>query len=394
MGVLVVDKKLIIKGYMKFNKFYIELIGSFPTDFLYFVFPYVGSTKSQLHLLLLARLNRLVRVTSVYNYFNIKHDYLNINVLLIKLSSIFIYLTVLIHAQACIWHVMACPNNCSENSWVYSNGHDVCAGNKYLCSLYAATSLATFTGFSPPHARTEIELIMATVLMICDKFALGVFIGYMTSIVHNVSSTLVQYDHRIKKLKDYLRNSKISLALVDIVLNYTYQLWNRNQGLQVPIYLTTCPAFIQEDIKISAFGYHIHENEIFVKCHPDFLRLLIGRLHVTTFFNGNIICQQGDVNHTMYFIHQGGVNVYKVNDTEEILIDQLKELDSFGILQGVVEHTPHTHTYVASDVAIILTLLLSDWKHLLTFFPASCFTIYSKVADMWSREKATIGMYV
>lgn len=37
--------------------------------------------------------------------------------------------------------------------------------------------------------------------MICDKFALGVFIGYMTSIVHNVSSTLVQYDHRIKKLK-------------------------------------------------------------------------------------------------------------------------------------------------------------------------------------------------
>lgn len=34
----------------------------------------------------------------------------------------------------------------------------------------------------------------------------------------------------------------------------------------------------------------------------------------------------------MYFIHQGGVNVYKVNDTEEILIDQLKELDSFGIV--------------------------------------------------------------
>ncbi|GJQ80319.1 hypothetical protein Trydic_g12202 [Trypoxylus dichotomus] len=372
MGDLVVDKKLIMKAYLKFSKFYIELIGTFPTELLYFALPMF-----KLRGLTIFRLNRLVRITCVYNYFNIKHDYLNINVLLIKLSSIFIYLTVLIHAQACIWYLMACPDQCAASSWVYSNDTSVC-DKEYLCSLYAATNLATFTGFSPPHARTEMELLVATVLMIFDKFALGIFIGYMTSIVHNVSSTLVRYDHGIKKLKEFLKHSKISVALGEIVLTYTYQLWNRNKGRQVPTYLTVCPAFIQENIKIAAFGYHIYENEIFMKCHSDFLRLLIGRLKVTTFFNGNIICQQGDVNHTMYFIHQGGVNVYKVNDAEEILIDQLQELDSFGILQGLIEYTPHTYTYVARNVTIILTLLQSDWKYLLTFFPASAFTIYSK----------------
>lgn len=69
-----------------------------------------------------------------------------------------------------------------------------------------------------------------------------------------------------------------------------------------------------------------------MKCHRDFLRLLIGRLKVVTFFHGNIICQQGDVNHTMYFIHQGSVNVYRVHDAEEVLVDELQELDTFGIV--------------------------------------------------------------
>ncbi|XP_022906614.1 uncharacterized protein [Onthophagus taurus] len=380
-GEIIVAKKKIIKDYLRFNKFVMDLAGSLPTDFLYFAMPQFG-----LYGITLLRLNRILRLVDVYNYFNIKHDQLNINVLVIKLSSIFISFTLLIHVQGCIWYMLACPftTGCIKGSWVVQDDKNFCR-NAYLCSVYTATSIATYTGFSPPRASTLIEIMYATIAMIFNKFTLAVFIGYMTAIVHNLNATLVEFDHGMEKLKEFLKHSRTSFPLVQKVLTYSSQLWEKSEGMQIPQYLTACPSFLMESIKIDAFGHHIYENEIFMKCHPDFLRMLISLLKVTTLFDGNYVCHQGDVNDTMYFLHQGIVLVYKVNETEEILVDELQELDSFGILQGIVPRTPHTHTFIAKNVTVILSLKFDDWHYLLTFFPASKFLIFDKVQQLWSN---------
>lgn len=51
-----------------------------------------------------------------------------------------------------------------------------------------------------------------------------------------------------------------------------------------------------------------------------------------TYFIGDIICQQGDVNSTMYFIHTGIVDTYSVSTYEQVLVEQLKAFDSFGMV--------------------------------------------------------------
>lgn len=71
---------------------------------------------------------------------------------------------------------------------------------------------------------------------------------------------------------------------------------------------------------------------MFANCHPDFLRLLIARLEIQTFFASDMICQQGDINNRMYFIHKGTVKVLHVEENVQILINELHEMDCFGIV--------------------------------------------------------------
>lgn len=69
-----------------------------------------------------------------------------------------------------------------------------------------------------------------------------------------------------------------------------------------------------------------------MRCHQDFVRVLITMLAVRTFFAGDTICQQGDINNSMYFIHRGKVDVLTMEQNLEVLVDILYERDCFGVV--------------------------------------------------------------
>lgn len=76
---------------------------------------------------------------------------------------------------------------------------------------------------------------------------------------------------------------------------------------------------------------------MFECCHADFLRLLITKLEVQTFFAGDMICQQGDIDNRMYFIHQGKVDVLSITEHAEVLVNELKEMDCFGMVKSYIK---------------------------------------------------------
>lgn len=151
-------------------------------------------------------------------------------------------------------------------------------------------------------------------------------------------------------LQEYLRYGMVSEPLAKRVISYANQLWNKERGYQVPVFVKESPSYIQESIMAAAYGHHLYEvaayfinlntitdlfllkNFVFVSCHNDFLRLLIAKLQVKNFFAGDMICQQGDVDNQMYFIHKGKVEVFHVDQNVEIVVDELQERDSFGVV--------------------------------------------------------------
>lgn len=63
------------------------------------------------------------------------------------------------------------------------------------------TAITTSTGIGDLVPRHISEMIVTTVMMICIKFVVAVFLGEMSALVQDYTYSLVNYDHGMLKLK-------------------------------------------------------------------------------------------------------------------------------------------------------------------------------------------------
>ncbi|GJQ80337.1 hypothetical protein Trydic_g12214 [Trypoxylus dichotomus] len=375
------QRKLVLSRRFAFKKSY-DILSVLPLELLS-----LFAHNNKMYVFFMLRMNRALRLWNIYHIFTISYNFLNVNVLLIKALSIFMTMATIIHTETCIWYMVGEDN---PNGWMYNIQNQTTCVNDYLCSLYFAVSLSSFVGYMNIRPRTAGEITFMVFNTIVNKFIAAVVIGDMSSITKSYASTLTSFDYSRRKMELFLKNSFISIPLFNSVMQYTSQLWGMNQGYQIPVFMTQAPSYISASIKWAAFGHHIRENWVFMDCHGDFIRILIRRLHIQTYFTGDTICQQGDVNGKMYFIHKGKVNAYYITDTEEIHVDSLDESDCFGMIQGLFPNTPHTHTFKAITVTSVLTLELSNWVHLFLFYPGSKFLIYDRISKLDLYAKGVV----
>ncbi|XP_048509905.1 uncharacterized protein LOC125500614 [Athalia rosae] len=98
------------------------------------------------------------------------------------------------------------------------------------------------------------------------------------------------------------------------------------------------------------------------------------------FFPTNFLVQEGDSNSTMYFIQRGTVEVLaSLGPRMYTVCATLNAKEYFGLHQGFIPNTSHTHTYRAATIVEVLTLRYEDWKDMLVYFPAAYRQIYTKL---------------
>lgn len=64
------------------------------------------------------------------------------------------------------------------------------------------------------------------------------------------------------------------------------------------------------DVMEAMFGNHLSQSYIFSGANSAFLRQLAMHLNRFVYFPGNYIVQQGDIDHTMYFVNKGRVRLF------------------------------------------------------------------------------------
>ncbi|KAF5306384.1 hypothetical protein FQR65_LT18580, partial [Abscondita terminalis] len=305
----------------------IEIFALVPFEILILAVP----TNSILYYMTWCRLNRMFRMWNIFNYFSMILSRLNIRVSLTSLCEVGTYFFLTIHIGACVLQWAACPNNvCSKDSWIFdADGNNLC-GNYYVCSLYFINNIVTFTALGDITPRRISEVLVYMVLALFLKFISTLLMGNVSAIIQNHSNIVSAFDYDLATLKQYLQNNSIELPLIGRTMVYVNRLWDRNQGVQLPILLHKAPYCLIEEIKVEAYGHHIYKSYIFGSCHKDLLRMIISKLQVETYFRGDIICHQGAVNHNMFFIHTGLVNMYENVGFEQNFIQELKQSDCFG----------------------------------------------------------------
>lgn len=134
--------------------------------------------------------------------------------------------------------------------------------------------------------------------------------------------------------------------------------------------LSEAPSYIKQDVLGYLHGYHLANSSLFATTHKDFLRQLVTLMERRVYLPGNVIVEKGDIDYTMYFIHNGEVGGFDIQNMEEVQCFLLTNNMSFGEAQGF-HGIPYDLTYKALTMVVVLALEKSSWEYLLEWFPAS-----------------------
>lgn len=380
-GILITNLKMIRVNNRKNKLLYITTIVSLiPIDLIILFFFRRSVTKY--HVFSLARGNRLLRLTYIFNFFGNFSNKLNINLYLANSTYIFMWTTFFFYGLGSTIAFFTCfyPNSIYGSDTTCSKIFDETPWKKldrYLKYLYTAISWFCFSRTYKFYPQITFNLIVYSVALLGCLILNSVCIAQIFSMINQCSFKKLQYRDYANKAKAFMEREDVSIALLERVANFIELLWLHNEGVTYPQLLREAPLYLQDAISYDACSHLLINHPIFKKCHPDCLRQIIGKLRTQDHFKGNYVQFKGAIDETMYFIFKGEIKMIEENEvSHDTVIKVLKAGESFGILQGIRERYAHGYTYQARVSTTLVTLKKSCWLYLLDFFPASKERIY------------------
>ncbi|XP_045767715.1 uncharacterized protein LOC123869033 isoform X1 [Maniola jurtina] len=379
---------------MYFSKVYLrrrDFLANLPISYLAFAMSLRPSVQHALFCYL--RTPQLFRISYLFTYR--QHRKINIGSanLFLKLTTIAIWASLLTHVNACLFFKLSCltPVQCTSANWISKEELNL-RGNYaeknffplYIASLWYMFNLLTITGTGDVSSQNDFEVIETVFITIVIKFCTGLLISEMSAMITAHSSSRIAYDYGINELRDGLRDTDLSDHQMNKMWDYVRELWNRQQGKQMPKLVYKLPFRLRCQVMQAVYGSHIHESLIFRKADDDFKRMLSMWLKHCVFFPGNYIVQRGDADQSIYFIHRGEVEVLTVHQNlTESIYDILGPEDSFGVAQGLFVGVTHHFSFRARTIVDIVYLKLDEWKYLLDFYPSSAKIVQRKVENVY-----------
>ncbi|KAJ8719060.1 hypothetical protein PYW07_016616 [Mythimna separata] len=391
-GDYVLNPKKVRKMY--FSKIYLRR-RDFLANFVicYMVFFLSLSTPMKMALFCYSRTPQLTRISYLFTYRTHKKSSIGSANLLFKLTTIAIWASILSHVNACLFFKLSCltPVHCTSANWMskealnlrakYSEGRYFAL---YVAALWYMINLLTITGTGDVSSQNSFEVIETIIVIIVIKFCTGLLISEMSAMITAHSSSRIAYDYDINELRDGLRDMDLSVHQMSKMWDYVRELWNRQQGKQMPSLVYQLPFRLRCQVMQAVYGSHIRESVIFSKTDDDFRRMLAMWMKHCVFFPGNYIVQCGDSDQCIYFIHRGQVEVLTVHpNLTESIYDVLGPEDSFGVAQGLFVGVVHHFSFRARTVVDIVYLKLDQWKYLLDYYPKSAKIVKRKVENVY-----------
>ncbi|KAK6629044.1 hypothetical protein RUM43_002861 [Polyplax serrata] len=251
---LVKTKENVHFRYVRTAGFYIDLITVIPFEALCLL----AHHEDQHYVYTWLRMVKILRLYHVWYFFNLRFDTLNVNMVFLKITSVAIWTSTLLHQCSCIWFLVSCPKSDCPNSrtWIRVRGglprHD------YLNCLYFIVVVLTNTGFGDITPHTMYEVIFVTTLFFVSFFYIAIFIGEMVSTSRKYLFSKTNFEFKVDGLKNYLDVNEVSYETRKRIMIYVKNLWRNEKGLQIPQLLKSAPRYLSYEIKLATYGHHIN----------------------------------------------------------------------------------------------------------------------------------------
>ncbi|XP_072051053.1 potassium voltage-gated channel unc-103-like isoform X2 [Amphiura filiformis] len=386
-GELELNFDKVYKLYLKsFSGFALDIVPTIPFE-IFAVFAPVGS---RFAVFTYIRFTRLIRLIRVQHYFSQWEQQLDIVVLKVRLTKMLIFVMLIIHFCACIWHFIACPSGeCKEKSWVTFQEYEGVAvtGERYTDSIYWCVATITSTGYGDITAHSFEEMLFASFVMILGQLLVGTVLGNIASTLANRDNQRVAYEKELENVKRELDENQVDEELKENVIEYFDYLWLRNKGVSQLDLFKNLPFCMRTELALDIYGKHLRNLRLFKDCSEAFFRDISLCLNEVILRAGDDIVDEGDIGDEMYIIHKGQVNVISERDPTAVECI-LKEGDYFDDI-NLLNDTPRSKTIKALTQVDLVTISMEDINKVMERFPEDATKIKEIGQNIFSRDAAT-----
>ncbi|XP_054768061.2 potassium/sodium hyperpolarization-activated cyclic nucleotide-gated channel 4-like isoform X1 [Lytechinus pictus] len=366
---VILDRKKIIIRYLR-GWFLLDLISSFPFDYIYLFLKNVdfrSHTALALRILRLTKvlsLLRLLRLSRLLRYIHRLEELLNVETAVIRIVHLVFVMLLLMHWNGCIQFLVPFFQNFPPDCWVVINGlENADKIEQYSWSFFKAICHMISIGFGrfPPMNVTEMWMTTFSIMLGATFYAL--FIGTMSSLLLAVDASGRLYNERLNQVKEYLRYRKVPMKTQRRVLSYYEHRYQRKYFNEKTI-LQEQSHPIRREILQHHFNNFITKVNFLNEADPDFAYDVIEKLSFEVFLEGDVIIKAGSLGGAMYFIEHGTVEVW----VDDRVVNRLSDGDHFGEISLLIDER-RVASIVAATTCDVFCLCREDFSKVLKEYP-------------------------
>ncbi|CAI9718428.1 cyclic nucleotide-gated cation channel alpha-3-like [Octopus vulgaris] len=348
----------------------------------------------------MVRLNRLMRLYRMRQFFDIletRTSFPN----LIRIIHIIVYVTLLIHWNACLYYALSAWIGLGKDAWVYPNeviNFDVLPKehpyltmrHQYLMPLWWSMQTLTTIGETQPPV-TIISYIYVIIAFMFGVLIFASIFGNVGAMINNSNLVKDNFRTRLDGVKRYMQTRQVDFELQTRVLKWFDYTWEKRQIIDENLYVQCLPLNLQTEIAMQVHLETLRKVRIFQDCEPGLLHELVLKLRLQVFSPGDFVCRKGDIGREMYIVKSGKLQV--LSEDLSVVFKEFGEGESFGDLSvltipGNKYGNRRTATVRSIGFTDLFSLCKTDLLAALETYPEAKNILIERASEILRKEGA------
>ena len=345
-GQLVKDAPRIARHYF-FGAFFIDLIGSFPLNFVLLAInsddsreESAGRLNRQLRLLRIVKLNRLLRLAKLSKNLKYIELFIKFNPSMMRVVKMFLLMFGCCHWMGCAWWFVADMELINQpgvpfNAWqpsAYLMDPTMTLGPQFARAFFWGAGMVT--GFVPYDIEpdTEIESWFTAICMFVGLVLNAFVIGSMASALSTMDSKKALAAGKLRTIEAYLQLNSVTPELRSHILEFYEYLYTSTQSFEDLKLYQELPPSLATKLAITVHKRVVSRAPFFVALSDDAVLAVLARLKAVIYVPSQVILVEGSPLKAIYFVKKGKVALVSNLGNKELEAVQKSfgQYDNFG----------------------------------------------------------------
>ncbi|EFN64815.1 Potassium/sodium hyperpolarization-activated cyclic nucleotide-gated channel 4 [Camponotus floridanus] len=366
--IVVMEPKKIMKRYMKHGIFFLDLLGSFPTDIAFVKIWQEYAVTRELTSLMCG-----FRVFSLASYMNKIVDEYNVSLALYEVYIMIFWLIIAFQWQSCFyWLVpiattsMSLPERPDSDFWIHEfDLWEEPKSRQYLSSLLRAFTVFLSSGFLHRKPKNEADLTLKIILQILGSLTIWILIVRVRQLYKGANSSKIKYQDIMAQLKQHMKHRQLPHATQHRIITY-YEFCFQQRYFRETEILNTLSIYMRQEISMHACRKLVENVAFFNNLPLSLLARIVALLKSEIFLTNDVIVRANQPGDCMYFIASGTVAIYTSTGKE---ICHLEDGAYFGEIALIMPDERRVASVVAIEICELYRLDRADFARTIHPYP-------------------------